>query len=208
VRDAAIAVKIVFILSGANADEVEAMIRMAEELDISYVLDAHMMARHDGSRSSLALSLDGASLERLYRGPLAQYAVGGGTAPRRIACPCARSVCGIGSSGDVYPCIGAPLAAGNLRTSSFRDIWRNSPTLHWVRGLRNEDFHACASCAHLPYCRRSSGIMLNNTRNFTGPAQFGDDLCCVEAEVVHRLVDENHAAELTASSYQPATSAN
>ena len=111
-----------------------------------------------------------------------------------VACPCARSVCGIGSSGEVYPCIGAPLPAGNLRTRSFRDIWRNSPVLQWVRGLQNEDFPTCASCAHRPYCRRNSGTMLTNTGSFTGPAYFGEDLFCTEAELVHQLVEERLTA--------------
>ncbi len=191
-RDAGIAVHIAFILSRANADAVPAMIAMAEGMGVSYGLDTHLTARHDGSRSSLALALDRPTLEQLYRGPLARY-VGDGTKVARIACPCARSVCGIGSSGDVYPCIGAPLPAGNLRTSSFRNIWRHSPTLQWVRGLRNEDFRACASCSHLPYCRRSSGVMLNNTGSFVGPSRFGDDLCCTEAEVIH-LAEQSRVA--------------
>jgi hypothetical protein len=81
-----------------------------------------------------------------------------------------------------------------LRESGFRAIWRESPTLRWVRGLRKEDFVACDGCSHSQYCRRTSGVMLNNTGEFTGPRNFGDDACCVEAEVIH-LSAEGTAAE-------------
>lgn len=192
-RDSGIAVQIAFVLSRANAHVAEDMLALAEEAGVPYSLDPHITARYDGSRSSLDLALERQTLERLYRGPLKRY-VSDGRKVARIACPCARSVCGIGSSGDVYPCIGAPLPAGNLRSSSFREIWRHSPTLQWVRGLRDEDFGACASCSHVSYCRRNSGMMLSNTGSFTGPARFGDDFCCTEAEVVHRVAEESRAA--------------
>ena len=65
----------------------------------------------------------------------------------------------------------------------------DSPTLGWVRGLRNEDFPVCNACSHSRYCCRSSGVMLNNTGEFTGPRRFGDDACCVEAEVIHLFAD-------------------
>lgn len=186
-RDAGIAVRISFVVSRANVDAVAAMIALAEDLGVPHDLDPSITARHDGSRSSLELALDRPTLERLYHGPLARY-IGDRGAVKRIACPCARSVCGINSSGDVYPCIGAPLPAGNLRQASFREIWRNSPILSWVRGLRDEDFAACATCSHLRYCRRNSGTMLTNTGSFTGPPKFGDAFSCMEAEVVHAAV--------------------
>jgi len=190
-RDAGLEVRLSFVVHSGNVEEVEAMAALARELAVPCNFDTHVTARHDRSRSSLDLSLDRAALEGLFRGPFA--AVVSPIRGRRssIACPCARSVCGIGSCGDVYPCIGAPLPAGNLKTKSFAEIWRHSPTLQWVRGLRAEDFSACSVCDHASYCRRTSGVMLNNTGSFTGPREFGDDLSCVEAEVVHGIADES-----------------
>jgi radical SAM protein with 4Fe4S-binding SPASM domain len=189
-RHVGIDVQLSFVVYSDNASEVSAMMSLARDLDVPYNLDTHLTARHDRSRGSLNLSLDRSALERLYRGPLERFVIPGGQPRRSIACPCARSVCGIGSSGDVYPCIGAPLPAGNLKTKSFAEIWRHSPTLRWVRGLRQEDFPACSGCDHSAYCRRTSGVMLNNTGEFTGPRAFGDDVSCVEAEVVHRIAEE------------------
>jgi radical SAM protein with 4Fe4S-binding SPASM domain len=189
-RDAGIDVSISFLLSSVSVDETEAMIALARGLGVRCNFDTHMTARHDGSRSSLDLGVGRDALERLYRGPFAPFVTPAPARRDSIACPCARSVCGIGSSGDVYPCIAAPLPSGNVKSRSFGEIWRDSPTLNWVRGLGASDFPACAGCDHAAYCRRASGVMLNNTGTFTGPLAFGDDLCCVEAEVVHRLASE------------------
>jgi radical SAM protein with 4Fe4S-binding SPASM domain len=189
-RRAGIEVRLSFIVHSGNASEVDAMLSLARDLDVPYNLDTHLTARHDRSRSSLELALQRSSLERLYRGPLASFVVPASKRRGSIACPCARSVCGIGSSGDVYPCIGAPLPAGNLKTKSFAEIWRHSPTLRWVRGLRAQDFPACNGCDHSANCRRTSGAMLNNTGDFAGPPAFGDDVACIEAEIIHRIAEE------------------
>ena len=189
-RDAGLEVRLSFVLTAANEHEAGAMTAMAQDLRVLCRFDTHITARYDGSRSSLNLSLNARALERLYRGPLAEFAVATGSGTRKIACPCARSVCGIGANGDVYPCIGAPLPAGNLRRNSFRGIWRDSPVFARIRALRNADFPACHTCNHLAFCRRSSGVLLNNTGEFTGPARFGADLCCTEAAIIHRLADE------------------
>lgn len=187
-READLEVRLSFVLTNRNEHEASSMISLARGLNVQCNLDTHLTARHDCSRSSLWHRLDAEALGRLYRGPLAEFVEA--SPHRRIACPCARSVCGIGATGEVYPCIGAPLPAGNLRTNSFHEIWQNSATLNWVRSLRNQDFPACNACNHFSFCRRSSGVMLENTGNFTGPARFGDDLCCVEAEVIHGIAEE------------------
>jgi radical SAM protein with 4Fe4S-binding SPASM domain len=186
-RDAGVEIRLSLVISTANERELPSMIDLAHAMEIPFTVDTHITARHDRSRSSTLLALDGPALERLYRGPLAEFVRPSRRKDGRIACPCARSVCGIGSSGEVYPCIAAPLPCGNVRIRSFREIWRESPQLRWVRGLRNEDFAACACCAHSAFCHRSSGTMLTDTGSFTGPSRYGESARCVEAEIVHRL---------------------
>jgi len=186
--------KLAFVLHRRNAGEVTAMIALAEELGVAYGLDPQLTARYDGTTSSLDERLDGAALEALYRGPLAALVPPPPSEADRAApslqCACARSVAGITAFGEVYPCIGAPLPSGSLRERSFRAIWRESPQLTWIRGLRREDFATCVRCDHAPHCRRSSGVLLANSGDYTGPRRFGDDLTCVEAELLHRLHDE------------------
>lgn len=87
---------------------------------------------------------------------------------KALQCSCAKTVCGISSSGEVYPCIGAPIASGNLRQKSFEDIWKNSSVLKGIRDLGKADFKACMTCDHIDYCNRSSGSVYTNTGNYTG----------------------------------------
>ena len=186
-RQEGLEIRLSFVMSSANEHQLPSMIDLAHAMEIPFSVDTLITARHDGTTSSSLLALDGPALERLYRGPLAPFVKPTRRGEDRIACPCARSVCGIGSSGDVYPCIAAPLPCGNVRTLSFREIWSESPQLRWIRGLRNEDFEACSSCDHSRFCRRSSGTMLTDTGSFTGPSRFGASARCAEAEIVHRL---------------------
>jgi radical SAM protein with 4Fe4S-binding SPASM domain len=188
-RDAGLAVKLNAVVAQSNASEVGAMLELAEQLGVSCNLDFQITARYDGSRSSIDLAVDRATLEALHRGPLRHLVPGGEAVRKSIQCSCARSVCGISSFGDVYPCISAPIRAGDLREQSFHEVWTQSPQFHWIRGLTHDDFPACRSCAHQPYCRRSSGEVYSNTGMYNGPARFGDDFACMEAEVLHHIHD-------------------
>ncbi len=186
--------KLSFVLVEANAAEVPAMMRLAEQLGVPYGIDPQITARYDGTRDPLRLPLERASLAQLYRGPLQHLVPPAIENPTSVQCACARSVCGISAFGEVYPCIGAPVPSGNLRQRSFHQIWVDSPTLNWIRQLELRDFTACQKCDHLAHCRRSSGVIFANTGDYTGPPRFGDDWTCMEAEVLHQLHDEQPAS--------------
>ncbi len=194
-RDAGLAVKLNAVVVRSNADEVGRMLEMASEMGVSCNLDLQITTRYDGSRSSLDLAVDRDTLERLHRGPLRHLVPGGDATRKSVQCACARSVCGVTAFGDVYPCIGAPMHSGNLREQSFHEVWVSSPQFRWIRDLRPDDFPACRSCAHMPYCRRSSGVIYSNTGVYNGPEKLGDDFICMEAEVLHQIHDEGHANE-------------
>ena len=44
-------------------------------------------------------------------------------------------------------------------------------------------------------------MIFANTGEYTGPRAFGDDLTCVEAEILHRLHDEGIAGDVTAEGH-------
>ncbi len=197
-REAGLRVRFCFVMLQRNADQIGSMIEMAARMDIPYVLDPQVSARHDGSRSSLENRVDRETLDRLFRGPL-RHLLSHVEGKTSVQCSCARSVCGISAFGEVYPCIGAPMPSGNLRQHSFHDLWWNSPALKWIRDLRLEDFPACRSCEHMAHCRRSSGMIYVNTGMYNGPARFGEDWTCMAAEVFHRIHDEVPAADDSSS---------
>lgn len=182
--DAGLRVSVAYCLVRSNAHEVERMIELAEQLGVSAGLDPQITARYDGTTSSLDERVDRATLESLYGGALARFVGPPDCNPdRSVQCSCARSVCAISSTGDVYPCIGAPIASGNLREQTFAEIWESSPELQRIRGLELDDFETCKPCPDRGYCRRSSGVAFVNTGNYTGV----DEWTCMEANVLHEL---------------------
>lgn len=186
-KSAGLAVRLQFCLTRHNAPEVVAMMALAADLDVPYAFDPQLTARYDGTTSSLDHRVDRETLRSLYAGALAHLAApttcGSGHDAGSVQCACARSVCGISSTGEVYPCIGAPVPSGKLREQSFRAIWRESSQLRAIRDLRLEHFESCAPCPDRADCRRSSGVVFVNTGMYTGPEPF----TCMEAEVLHQL---------------------
>ena len=69
-------------------------------------------------------------------------------------------VCGVGVSticmvanGNIYPCAGwQNYVCGNVKESSLREIWENSPNVNCLRSLRKKDFPQCLSCPDKAFC--------------------------------------------------------
>jgi radical SAM protein with 4Fe4S-binding SPASM domain len=179
-----------FCLTKHNADEIEAMIALAESLPARHTIDPQITARYDGTTSSMDHRVDGETLDRLYRGPLFSALGGPMCVPdREVQCSCARTVAGITSVGDVYPCIGAPVKSGNLREQTFKEVWETSPQLKKIRGLVLDDFEACKPCPSRSFCRRSSGVVVANTGNYTGPEAW----TCMEAGIIKKIAEDVEA---------------
>jgi radical SAM protein with 4Fe4S-binding SPASM domain len=169
-----------------NAAEMDELVGLIDSLGVVANLDTHITPRYDGGRDPVGLRVDAETLERLYRGPLRHLVDAPDCSPdRSVQCSCARSVVAIASNGDVYPCIGAPLRAGNVREQPFAEIWATSPVFRKIRGLTLDDFTACKPCPDRPYCRRSSGVVYVSTGEYTGPEEW----TCMEASVLHRIAD-------------------
>jgi len=69
-------------------------------------------------------------------------------------------VCGVGidtlcmvANGNTFPCAGwQSYVCGNLKESSLRDIWENSPRVKYLRSLRKRDFPMCLKCPDKNFC--------------------------------------------------------
>ncbi|HEY9724036.1 MAG TPA: radical SAM protein [Oscillatoriaceae cyanobacterium] len=195
---AGLRVSLSFCLTRHNAPEIAEMLAIAERHGVTFSLDSQLTARYDGTTSSLDHRVDAETLEALYRGPLGHLLDTGRCVPQReMNCSCARTVVGISATGEVYPCIGAPMPSGNLREAPFSEIWRGSPVLNRVRGLTLPDFKDCAGCPDRPFCRRSSGAVYVNTGDYTGAEPW----TCMEAALLHRMYDEAQARGESLPSY-------
>lgn len=57
----------------------------------------------------------------------------------------------IGPTGDVSPCVMLPIMVGNVRESSFADVWQNAPLINSLK-RRSELKGACSSCPFIHKC--------------------------------------------------------
>lgn len=80
-------------------------------------------------------------------------------------CGAAKMTCCIDPEGNVYPCAflqEPPFLVGNIRTSSFKELWDQSPVF---QNLRNLDIEACKTCSRFEVCRGGCPAMAYHTYN-------------------------------------------
>jgi radical SAM protein with 4Fe4S-binding SPASM domain len=66
-------------------------------------------------------------------------------------CVCAQSIAFINHKGDVQPCSYFPVSAGNVRKSSFKDIWFGSELFASLRDFKSYKGR-CGACEYLKVC--------------------------------------------------------
>ncbi len=176
-----------FVVQKANAHEAAAMIRMAEDEDFPYLVDTSITVRYDGTPAAPEGRVDSAALEALYRGPLRPLLTKGNPDPSDddFKCNCARGNAAVSASGDVWPCVAAPIRAGNVRERPFTEIWAESPVFRRIRGLRLADFEACAPCPLKAWCNRNPGMPYLLNGDYTG----ADPWTCREAEIIRGILE-------------------
>lgn len=203
-RKVGVAVRLKFIVMRSNAHEVAAMRASADERGFAYMIDLNITARHDGTTGSLATRISEAQLEELYRGPLNDLVPRrtGAMAEEDFPCNCARGNCAISATGDVYPCVSVPLAAGNVRAQSFQQIWQSSAVFQRIRGLKMADYPSCGPCSHKTHCTRDRGAAFTASGSYTGI----DPFICAGAKIAHSIADEETAHGIPASRTLPVTS--
>jgi len=66
-------------------------------------------------------------------------------------CSVGLTYAGLTASGDLLPCVPAPIKLGNLVEQNLRDIWVSSKLLNYIRNRRALK-GACKACAHKELC--------------------------------------------------------
>jgi radical SAM protein with 4Fe4S-binding SPASM domain len=92
-----------------------------------------------------------------------RYGQAGGPAPHMPApapekshfCSAGRTMAYVSPDLQVYPCVSFPKAVGDLKETSFREIWTGESELDRVRRTTRADLKICDTCAarsHCSYC--------------------------------------------------------
>jgi radical SAM protein with 4Fe4S-binding SPASM domain len=81
------------------------------------------------------------------------------------------------ADGTVMPCRRMDLPIGNIKTTSFRDLWADSPVL-WKLRNRNDYHGGCETCRYWPACRGCRAIALAFARAEGAEDYLGPDPQC------------------------------
>jgi len=171
-------VTIANVLMPGNLSDNSGVMALAKELGVACTVDPTITPKMDGDRSLLDLRISSNALKGVFHneelvGDVDQFCAPpppvGEDIMEGYPCSAGHTGCYISPYGDVFPCVQFPLACGNLRNQSFREIWRNSPQLKEVRSIRAKDLYTCSSCAHVGTCTRCPGLAYMEG-NMRGPS--------------------------------------
>lgn len=170
-KEAGIGVDISIILHRDNVHELSDMVKLCKSNSWRHQVTDEITDRYDETKASKNLSVTDKQFKDLLSGDFAK-SFSCDNREGNLQCSCAQTVCAISLSGDVYPCIGAPIKSGNIREDNLKNIWENSPELNKIRNLKKSDFKECQECSFISTCSRSSGSAYINTGDYTGCDPF------------------------------------
>ena len=81
--------------------------------------------------------------------------------------------CTVSVTGDVFPCPGVDIPAGNIRQTFLSDILRTSPLIHDLRNIRTNIKGICAQCDLKAQCYGCRGMAYQATGDYLA----ADPLC-------------------------------
>jgi len=94
----------------------------------------------------------------------------------RICGVCIAKICMI-ENGNVYPCPGwYNYLCGNVRETSLKDIWENSPKVKYLRSLRRKDIPECLDCSDRGFCAMCMARNANENQEMSAVNTLGDPL--------------------------------
>jgi radical SAM protein with 4Fe4S-binding SPASM domain len=102
-----------------------------------------------------------------------------------LVCNAARSVMAISPTGEVYPCEGMQISAGNIRKKPLVDIWQKSPILKRIRALKEKHFLECYRCSLRKYCFKCMGLANLEKGSYLKKAE----IFCMMARAVREMAD-------------------
>ncbi|MCG6964802.1 MAG: radical SAM protein [Acidobacteria bacterium] len=171
-----------------NRGHVPAVMEYANRLGVPCQAFPKIVARKDGNLQPLQLRIPEPELVDFYAGPHSGCHVDGADPPLPgedgPLCAAARRYANITAAGEVMACNILPGSAGNLLTSTFREIWEGSAWLERIRDIRRSDLPVCSTCSKHSYCGRCLAQAMVEDGDLLGPSQAA----CDHAEAVERAL--------------------
>lgn len=132
-----------------NYQERDLIRRLSKKLKVRYMGSPLILPKNNGNtlplrfrldrrqRKDYFLSFSGDEFRKYYENNLPLTGK---------LCGAANYECALSAVGDIYPCNGIPLSAGNIRKNKFLDIWKQSAILNKIRKISASDLLGCKKC--------------------------------------------------------------
>lgn len=163
-----------------NYDELPDIWRWARDRSIAPYVEAMTMQGRANEHLELAVTSDQARemFELLAQIDRDEYKCNWLPHPPLVASQCARHEysCTVTSIGNVQPCVGVDLAAGNVRQQSLKEIIETSQVMQDLRNIRQTIQGKCAACEIADRCYGCRGHAYQVENNYLA----SDPLCWFE----------------------------
>ncbi len=168
--------------------EYAGLVSLAQSLGAAYLLDPTVTPKNDGDLSTCALRLTSDQLAVLYADPTLPVAeeirtLSSRQHPREPddeVCNLGKTGCAISPFGDIYPTLGFPWAAGNVREQPFQVIWREAPLFKKLRNLQVKNLGVCSGCEKFSYCNRCCMWALMDDGDFFGGSSWACEIAAAK----------------------------
>lgn len=154
-------------ISRFNVGEIDRVQALATKVGATFFAEPFITPRNDFNRTPLRFRVTDKDLDKVTRYFIkANQRYFCEEKGRGITCNSGRNVMAIAAQGDVYPCEGLQISAGNIRKNSLKEIWRNSTILTRIRNLKGKDFKDCWRCDAKKFCFRCMGLAYLEHKNY------------------------------------------
>ncbi len=157
-----------------NRESYQGALDFAKEIGAVGSSFAKILSKKDGDPEPITMRLPDEALPEVFaNSPDLGCAVEKGDPDDDTGPLCAAGVryANITSSGDVLACNIMPVVAGNILTSSFREVWENAPFFKTLRRISRADLGGCSQCDKYAYCGRCPAQALIEDGDLMGPSQ-------------------------------------
>ena len=173
------------LLTQDNIDHYFELESWAQAHGLKIQFDPMVTPKSDGTLDSTAKRATAEQLFRFYS-ELKKRDRGPQPAPTEAddspVCNAGRGKCAINAYGDLLTCLEVRESLGNLRQSSFAELWK-SETAQRLRSLKNRDLKFDGSCGDGAYCDHCPGMAGAETGDRTAPVPFLMELAAIKRAV-------------------------
>lgn len=159
----------------ANRDHYVALYREMLQRGIDCQLDGSIHGTHSGAMETVALNLtiaEKAELERFKHAESGRRPSLAPADPDFHICWAGKISAHVAPDGTLTPCVAWPMPLGNVLDTPLDALWRDSPLLAEIRGVRRKD-RGCGGCAHEHQCTFCPGkAYVENRGRWLEPASL------------------------------------